>query len=653
MATTAVGSAANLRTEEAGHPRRWLVLAIMSFATFVLFADNTIANTALPSIARDLHATTSNLQWIVDSYVLMLAGLLLVGGAVADIFGRKRWFAVGMIVFAAGATTAALSTSAEQLILGRAIQGVGGAFVMPTTLSIITSVFPRGTRAKAIGIWTGVTGLAMGFGPVLGGYVVDTAQWQTVFWLHLPAVALILVGLAVVPESRDARKRRIDIPGAVFGTAALISLVYAIISGGEAGWTSAVVVLSAVVSAAMFAAFAVVEAHTSDPMLPLQFFRQRDFTTAVVIIGLVFFTVSVTFFFLTQYYQLVQGRSALGAGLLGVPCALAMGVGAPLSAILVKRVGPKVLVVSAMASLALGMALLSQLSVDTSTWQIVGTVCLFGLAGGLGLVPLTDSVMAAVPVESGRCSLSCQRCEPRTRHRTGHRCDGQPRQRNVSGQCRSWAWRRSAARNSSSCRRGHRDRGSYRAHPSSGRRRAHARHRQRGVRGRHRQWLPHRRSGAADSDGRSRRLPSEPIPPPPGGGGRGGINASRGVHRRRGIRSHVDRRPNPSATSGPCAGAAYLCPEFRSGASGPSVPHEERRGCVSRVGLLLQRTRTDSCDHVTQKDRSNGWCRPNTSVPVGVGHGEVRSVGKVPNGGPSGWQIDHEFMVASPESAKC
>ena len=399
MASTAVQHPTTPRTEEAGHPRRWLVLAVMSFATFVLFADNTIANTALPSIARDLHATTSNLQWIVDSYVLMLAGLLLVGGAVADIFGRKRWFAVGMVVFAAGATTAALSTSAEQLILGRAIQGVGGAFVMPTTLSIITSVFPRDTRAKAIGIWTGVTGLAMGFGPVLGGYVVDAAQWQTVFWLHLPAVAVILIGLTVVPESRDLRKRRIDIPGAVLGTAALTSLVYAIISGGEAGWTSSVVVISAMVSVTMFAAFAFVEAHTSDPMLPLQFFRQRDFTTAVVIIGLVFFTVAVTFFFLTQYYQLVQGRSALGAGLLGVPCALAMGVGAPLSAVLVKRIGPKVLVVSAMASLALGMALLSQLTVDTSTFQIIATVCLFGLAGGLGLVPLTDTVMAAVPVD--------------------------------------------------------------------------------------------------------------------------------------------------------------------------------------------------------------------------------------------------------------
>ncbi|MBK6661658.1 MAG: MFS transporter [Thermoflexaceae bacterium] len=151
--------------ESAGHPRRWWILGVVSFAAFTLFADNTIVNTALPSIARDLDASTSQLQWIVDSYVLMLAGLLLVGGAVGDLFGRRRWFGVGLGIFGLGATVAALSTSSEQLIIGRALQGMGGALIMPATLSIITNVFPAHERAKAIGIWTGVTGLAMGFGP--------------------------------------------------------------------------------------------------------------------------------------------------------------------------------------------------------------------------------------------------------------------------------------------------------------------------------------------------------------------------------------------------------------------------------------------------------------------------------------------------------
>lgn len=218
MTTAAINSTPAGAQETAGHPRRWWILGVVSFAAFTLFADNTIVNTALPSIARDLDASTSQLQWIVDSYVLMLAGLLLVGGAVGDLFGRRRWFGVGLGIFGLGATVAALSTSSEQLIIGRALQGMGGALIMPATLSIITNVFPAHERAKAIGIWTGVTGLAMGFGPALGGYVVDATDWQTVFWLHIPAVALTLAGLALIPESRDARTRSLDIPGAVFGT---------------------------------------------------------------------------------------------------------------------------------------------------------------------------------------------------------------------------------------------------------------------------------------------------------------------------------------------------------------------------------------------------------------------------------------------------
>ncbi len=383
--------------ESAGHPRRWWILGVVSFAAFTLFADNTIVNTALPSIARDLDASTSQLQWIVDSYVLMLAGLLLVGGAVGDLFGRRRWFGVGLGIFGLGATVAALSTSSEQLIIGRALQGMGGALIMPATLSIITNVFPAHERAKAIGIWTGVTGLAMGFGPALGGYVVDATDWQTVFWLHIPAVALTLAGLALIPESRDARTRSLDIPGAVFGTVALTALVLGIIEGGEAGWTSTVVLGSFMASAVAAIAFVVTERRTENPMLPLHFFKQRQFTAAVVIIGLVFFSVAVTFFFLTQFYQFVQGRTAFEAGVLGIPVAIAMGVGAPLSGVFVKRLGARVLVVTAMTSCAVGLSMLSFIDADTSTLQIVATMCFFGLAGGLGLVPLTDLVMSSVP----------------------------------------------------------------------------------------------------------------------------------------------------------------------------------------------------------------------------------------------------------------
>ncbi len=399
MATAAINQHLAVPQENSGHPRRWWILGVVSFAAFILFADNTIVNTALPSISRDLDASTSQLQWIVDSYVLMLAGLLLVGGAIGDLFGRRRWFGVGLGIFGIGAVVAALSSSSEQLILGRAIQGMGGALIMPATLSIITNVFPANERAKAIGIWTGVTGLAMGFGPALGGYVVDATDWQTVFWFHIPAVALTLAGLMIIPESRDARTRSLDIPGAIFGTATLTSLVFGIIEGGEAGWTSPIVVGSFLAFALAGAAFVVAETRTDNPMLPLHFFKNRQFTAAVVIIGLVFFSVAVTFFFLTQFYQFVQGRTAFEAGVLGIPVAIAMGVGAPLSGIFVKRFGAKVLVVAAMMSCAVGLSMLSFVDAETSTLQIIATMCFFGLAGGLGLVPLTDIVMSSVPMD--------------------------------------------------------------------------------------------------------------------------------------------------------------------------------------------------------------------------------------------------------------
>ncbi len=392
-------------SEEEGHPRRWWVLGVVSFAAFVLFADNTIVNTALPSIARDLDASTSQLQWIVDSYVLMLAGLLLVGGTIGDLFGRRQWLGIGAVIFGGGAVLCALSNDASVLIAGRSLQGLGGALIMPATLSIITNVFGPSERPKAIGIWTGVTGLAMGFGPAMGGYIVDTIDWQSVFWLHVPAVALILAGCVIIPESREGRTRSLDIPGALLGTATLASLVFAIIEGGESGWTSQIVFVALTFSAFAASIFVAVESRAEHPMLPLHFFKQREFTAAVTIIGLVFFSVAVTFFFLTQYYQFVQGRTAFEAGALGIPCAIAMGAGAPISSMLIKRIGAKFMVFASLSSVALGLGLLATVTADTSTLQIVATVCLFGLGGGMGLVPLTNTVMSSVPVaEAGIAS---------------------------------------------------------------------------------------------------------------------------------------------------------------------------------------------------------------------------------------------------------
>jgi EmrB/QacA subfamily drug resistance transporter len=307
---------------------------------------------------------------------------------------------IGMVVFGLASVGAAFSSSAGTLIAFRALQGAGAALVMPATLSILTDVFPRRERAMAIGIWTGVGGLGIGFGPALGGYLVDQLNWAAVFWLHIPVVAVALIGLTlVVPESRDSRVRRLDIPGAVLATAGLLAVVYAIIQGSEAGWTSPSIVGAFGLGALALVAFAAVELRSDHPMLPLRFFRERDFAGAVLIIGIVFFALFVTFFFLTQLFQLVQGRSAFEAGLLIVPVALAMMVAAPISGVLVQRVGPRVLLLGSLSAMIVAMLALTQLDAETSTLQVAGTLFFFGVGGGLGMTPLTDTVMAAVPVD--------------------------------------------------------------------------------------------------------------------------------------------------------------------------------------------------------------------------------------------------------------
>jgi EmrB/QacA subfamily drug resistance transporter len=380
------------------HRRRWFVLAVMSLAIFLIFLDNTVVNTALPSMAFDLSASTATLQWVVDGYTLVLASLLLLGGSLGDRYGRRRWMATGLVTFGVAAVVGALAGSAGVLIAARALQGLGAALVMPATLSIITDTFPREERARAIGIWTAVGAAGIGVGPALGGWLVDGYGWSSVFWMHAPVVALTLAGLLAVPESRDARRRPLDIPGAALGTLGLGTLVYGIIHSGEAGWLSSASLTAFAVAAAAIAGFALVEARSPNPLLPLRFFRQRDFTAAVVTIGLVFFSLMVTFFFLTQYFQVVQGRTAFAAGMLLLPMAGAMVVGSAVSPLLVRRIGPRTMSLLALAVAAAALLALTRLEVDSGTWSALIPLMLFGVGGGLGMTPLTDTVMAAVPV---------------------------------------------------------------------------------------------------------------------------------------------------------------------------------------------------------------------------------------------------------------
>jgi EmrB/QacA subfamily drug resistance transporter len=377
--------------------RRWLVLGVMSVGTLLTFLDDTVVNTALPRISTALHASTSGLQWVVDAYVLVLAGLLLLCGSIGDRYGRKRAMTLGLMAFGAAAIGASRATSIGELIAMRAFQGLGAALLLPATLSIITNVFPRKERARAIAVWTAIGGLGIGCGPVLGGYLVDAGSWHAVFLLFVPLVVVALAGMLFVPESRDERGIGLDVPGAILGTSGLTALVYGIIRAGEVGWGNRWGLASFTVAAVVLAAFATVETRSPAPMLPLRFFRQRDFSGAVLLIGMVLFAMFVTFFFLTQFFQLVQHRSALAAGVLIVPTSVAVTISAGIAGKLIDGVGPRVLALAMTTGMLIGLAILTQTTEATSTTQIVGALVIFGFGAGLALPALTDTVMAAVP----------------------------------------------------------------------------------------------------------------------------------------------------------------------------------------------------------------------------------------------------------------
>lgn len=391
---------------DVGDPRRWWILAVMSLGTLIVFLDLTVVNTALPSISVDLQASTSDLQWVVDSYVLALAGLLMLAGSVGDRYGRKRWMAVGLVVFGAGSVVGAFASDIETLIAGRAIQGLGAAFVLPATLSIVTNAFPRHEGGRAIAVWTAVGGVGIGFGPAVGGYLVDRWDWAAAFWIHIPIIAVALAGLVVVRESRDHRHVGLDIPGSITATLGISTLVFAIIQGTEAGWGSPLIVGGFALSAVLLAAFIAIERTAEHPMLPLQFFKNRDFTGSVVIIGIMFFAGPATFFFMAQFFQIIQGRDAFEAGLLILPNAGAIVVASILATKLIGPLGPRRLVVISVSIMALATALFTGVGAGCSATTEIALIALFGLGFGLGMPALTDAAMASVPVEDAGVGLA-------------------------------------------------------------------------------------------------------------------------------------------------------------------------------------------------------------------------------------------------------
>ncbi|MGO9974580.1 MAG: MFS transporter [Solirubrobacteraceae bacterium] len=382
------------------HAQRWAALVVLCAAALIINVDNTILNVALPTLVRKLHATSSQLQWVVDSYALVFAGLLLVGGSLADRLGRKRFFLIGLTVFAAGSIGAALSGSVDLLIAWRAVMGAGAALTIPASLSIINDVFrDPGQRAKAIGAWAATIGLGIAIGPIAGGLLLARFWWGSIFLVNVPIVFAALAGaMVLLPDSKNSAADRPDPVGAALSIAGLGLLLWAIIEGPTKGWSSASVVGVGALSVAALAGFIAWETHTDHPMLNLTFFRDRRFSIAAASESLGIFGLMGVLFLQTQFLQFVLGYSPLQAGLRILPTAAMICLTAPLSPIIARRIGIKLTVAAALAAIAGGLWQISAVSTAAATYQaMLSGLLLIGVGAGLLLPTATNSVVGSVP----------------------------------------------------------------------------------------------------------------------------------------------------------------------------------------------------------------------------------------------------------------
>jgi EmrB/QacA subfamily drug resistance transporter len=381
------------------HARRWFTLATLCLSLLIIVMDNTILNVAIPSLVTELGATNSQLQWIVDGYTLVFAGLLLTTGSLGDRFGRKLALRVGIAIFAVGSILSALSGSPTQLILTRALMGVGGALIMPSTLSILTNVFrdPK-ERGRAIAIWAGFSGLGVALGPVIGGLLLNHFSWSSVFWVNLPIGATALVaGHFFVPESKDPAAPRLDPFGALLSVVGLGSLLFGIIEGPGKGWTSTEVLTAFAIGLVGVIGFIAWELHTDHPMLDMSFFKNPRFTAANSAVTLTFFAMFGSLFLMTQYWQFVHGYTPLQAGVRLIPYAMTMMFTAPMSARLVEKLGTKRVVTIGLSIVSLAMLVLSTLHTDSSYLRVIANMMFMAVGMGLTMAPATESVMGSLP----------------------------------------------------------------------------------------------------------------------------------------------------------------------------------------------------------------------------------------------------------------
>ena len=371
--------------------------AITSVALFMVTLDNLVVTTALPVIRRDLHASLSQLEWTVNAYTLTFAVLLLTGAALGDRFGRRRMFAVGLTIFTLASAWAGLATSATMLDIARAVQGVGGAIVMPLTLTILSAGVPKERRGLALGLWGGISGLAVAFGPLVGGAVVSGISWHWIFWLNVP-IGLVLAPLALTRlDESYGPTSKLDLPGLALASSGLFGIVWGLVRGNALGWSSPQIVGALVAGAVLTALFVLWELRTAEPMLPMRFFRNRTFALANVSSLLMFFGMFGSIFLLSQFFQTVQGYTPLQSGLRILPWTAMPILISPLAGAYSDRLGGNRLMGVGLALQALGLAWIASVSTPTTPYaDLVAPFALSGAGMALFFAPVANLVLSSV-----------------------------------------------------------------------------------------------------------------------------------------------------------------------------------------------------------------------------------------------------------------
>jgi EmrB/QacA subfamily drug resistance transporter len=382
--------------------RKWWTLGAVTFGLFMIMLDNTIVNVALPSIQRSLHiGNVSQLEWVVTGYALTFAVLMLTGGKLADLYGRRRMFVVGLAVFTLSSLACGLAPGAGFLIGARVVQGAGSALMNPSTLSIISATFPPRQRGMAIGIWAGVSALALAIGPLVGGLITEHMNWNWIFFINVPVGAVgMLVARIVIRESKDtSHEQRLDLPGLLSSGAGLFALTYALIEANNRGWTSTEILALFVVAAAGLGAFVLLERHQRIPMLDLSLFRNGTFAGANSVMLLVSLAMFGVFFFISLYMQNVLGYSATQAGATFLPMTVLIVVVAPIAGRITDRVGSRWLVATGMLLVSGSLLLFARLQVNSSFWDLLPALLIGGVGMAMSMSPTTATAMSAVPVD--------------------------------------------------------------------------------------------------------------------------------------------------------------------------------------------------------------------------------------------------------------